>query len=474
MTKIAFIGAGSAVFSRNIVADILSFPALEDVEIVLMDIDERRLNIALKMSQDINTLFGTKAKISATLDRRQAIDGSDFVMSCIGVGGKEAVHDDLKIPFKHGLRQTIGDTLGVGGIFRSARGIPVLLDICREMEELCPKALLMNYSNPMATHMLAVARATSIQSVGLCHGVVHTAQLIRALVEMRKIPAEEIEAHFTKEWGSAERTEEWLRWMSLGDDPDLSYTCAGINHMACFLTFTSKGRDLYPEIREAVGMSKLRRLDPVRMEMVRWLGMYLTETSTHMAEYLPYFMRHDSEVERHDLRVLGYIDTVEDLDRATAQLEKELAAGQPPVAVPYKRSVEYASRIINAVATNEPYVFNGNVHNGGGRLISNLPGDSCVEVPCVADARGISPTSVGNLPPQFAALITTNVIVQDLIVRGILEKSKDFLYQAAILDPNTSASLTLPQIADLMKEMFEAHRERIDPELARAELTLDL
>ena len=457
MSKIVLIGAGSAVFSRNLIADILSYPALSESEIHLVDTDERRLGIALKMARSINLALGGRARFETAAHYRDSLDGADFVLNMIGVGGAEAVHTDLEVPLAHGLRQTVGDTLGVGGIFRSARSIPVLLEIAREMERRAPRALLLNYTNPMATHVLAVARETSVRVVGLCHGIVHTAQLMRMLVEMVKIPEAEIEAHFRKPWNSPERTREWLHWLALGDDPALSYTCAGINHMAAFLRFESGGVDLYPRLWEAMKIPHLKALDPVRIELAHWLGYFITETSGHCAEYLPYYLKDAEATRRANLRVAGYLESIRDLDQAVTRLEADLQEGQSVISLPYRRSVEYASRVINAITTNTPYVFNGNVHNRGGALISNLPGDCCVEVPCVADAAGVTPTVIGDLPPQIAALNSTNIHVQDLIVRGVVGQKRDYLYQAAMLDPNTSSTLSLPQIKALMDEMFARH-----------------
>jgi len=457
MPKIVLIGAGSAVFSRNIIADILSYPALAESEIHLVDTDERRLGIALSMARSINATLGARACFQSAAHYRDSLEGADFVLNMIGVGGAEAVHTDLEVPLSHGLRQTVGDTLGVGGIFRSVRSIPVLLDIAREMERRAPRALLLNYTNPMATHVLAVSRETSVRVVGLCHGIVHTAQLMRMLVEMVNVPEEEIAAHFRKPWNSPERTEEWLRWTALGDDPDLSYTCAGINHMAAFLRFESRGVDLYPRLWEAMKIPHLTALDPVRIELAHWLGYFITETSGHCAEYLPYYLKDAEATRRAGLRVVGYLGTIRDLDRAVDQLEADLREGRGVIPLPYRRSVEYASHVINAITTNTPYLFNGNVHNRGGALISNLPGDCCVEVPCVADAAGVTPTVIGDLPPQIAALNSTNIHVQDLIVRGAVESNRDYLYQAAMLDPNTSSTLSLPKIKALMDEMFARH-----------------
>lgn len=457
MPKITFIGAGSAVFTKNLVADILAHPSLADSAIILQDIAEERLDTARRLAESVNQTMGTGARIEATTDRRKALEGADFVICTIGVGGSEAARIDLEVPLGFGLRQTVGDTLGVGGIFRSIRSIPVLLEICRDMEALCPDALLMNYTNPMAMHVLAVSRVSPIRVIGLCHGVVNTARTMRMLVALKDLPEAEAAAHFERPWNSPERTAEWMRWWELGDDPALSYTCAGINHMAAFLRFESGGVDLYPELKALIDHPVLNRFEPVRFELMRWLGYFMTETSGHSAEYVPYFLKDESEMTRCHVRVASYLGELDRLEGMMAELRKGMLAGEPQVAMPYRLSVEYASRILHAIVADEPFVFNGNVHNRGGALITNLPGDSCVEVPCVADRRGISPTYVGDLPPQVAALIRTNINVQDLTVRGILENNRDYFYQAAMMDPNTSSTLPLPKIRELMDAMFKAH-----------------
>ena len=457
MPKIAIIGAGSAVFSKNIIADVLWHPALRTAEIVLMDVDSRRLEICRRMAESINSTLGANATLRATTDLAEALAGADFVICTIGVGGAGATRIDLEVPLKFGLNQIIGDTLGVGGIFRSARSIPEVLKLCRLMEKKCPNALLMNYANPMAMHMLAIHRSTPVRAVGLCHGVVYTATTMRMLVAMKDVPAKDVDAHFRRPWRSAEREEEWKRWFALGRDENLSYTCAGINHMAAFLRFESGGRDLYPELRQVLDQPAFHQFDPVRFDLFRWLGYFMTETSAHCSEYIPYYLKNEAERSRCNLPVAAYIETVQRLSEDIDRLEAILQSGAPVVAADYSLSVEYASRIINAIVTDRPFVFNGNVHNRGGALISNLPGDSCVEVPCVAGRAGITPTYIGELPPQVAALIRTNINVQDLAVRGILERSKDYLYQAAMLDPNTAATLTLSQIKEVMDALFEAH-----------------
>lgn len=456
--KIALLGAGSMVFSKNVIADILWHEALAGSEIALVDVDAERLRAAETMARTIAGQLKSGAKITATADRRTVLAGADFVICCIGVGGYAATEIDLRVPASFGLRQTVGDTLGVGGIFRSVRSIPVLLEICRDMTELCPNALLINYTNPMAMHCLAVERAYPvIRHVGLCHGVQNTAQLLRALTRLLDITPEAVTTHFNRPHSDPEREREWVNWMALGVDPKLHYTCAGINHMAFFLRFESSQEDLYPLLRKAATIPHLCRFDHIRLALFRRLGYCMTETSGHMAEYVPYFLKDDAEIAANELRPSAYLDACVDLDGVFQAMKRSLAAGKPVIATPYQPSNEHVSRIVNAVMTGVPYVFNGNVHNRNGALIANLPGDCCVEVPCVADRQGIRPTSVGELPPQCAALIRTNVNVQDLTVRGILEGDRTRIRQAVMFDPNTAAQLTLAKIDQVTEAMFAAH-----------------
>ncbi len=464
--KITMIGAGSAVFGRNLVADILWHDALRASEIRLMDIHSERLKTAEGMARLLARDFGAKQfRILATRDRRRALEGADVVINTMGVGGLDAVRDDLTIPARYGVRQTVGDTLGPGGIFRALRSVPELLRVCNEMAELCPEAWLLNYSNPMAIHCLAVERATRIRHVGLCHGVQGTARTMRMIVAIADESPRAIWRHFRRPYDSPARVEEWKRWWDQGDDPDLQYLCAGINHMAFFLTFRSGGRDLYPALWRAARIPHLRRFDPVRFALMERLGHFMTETNDHTAEYTPYFLKKPEEVARYHLRVGGYLETCRKLEREYRRLRQTVRRGRPIVPLPYVPSQEYAARILNALATGRPFVFNGNVHNQGGALISNLPGDCCVEVPCVADGNGIRPMTVGDLPPACAALIRTNVNVQDLTVRAILEGNRRYVRQALMLDPNTAGTLTLTQMDRLLDALFRAHSRRLPPDL---------
>lgn len=463
MPKIAIIGAGSMVFSRNLISDILAFDALKGTTFTLMDIDPERLEVAGAMAESINRSRGADAKIACTSDRREAIAGADYVINTIGVGGFPATRTDFDVPERFGLRQVIADTLCVGGIFRAIRSLPVVLEMVGEIEQLAPAAWLLNYANPMAMHVLGIARASKVKLVGLCHGVRYTRGrmiLLARLVEMGPQKAGEVLAA-----RASPREPEGTSFMDLYHQCTLDETvetlAAGINHMAAFLVFRRDGEDLYPLLHRAYADENIRRLELVRLELMVRLGYFMTETSGHISEYLPWFLRSDEEIARLGLRPRAYIGTCEDLDATLQRYKRKADGGEPFIAPDEPVSVEYASRILNAIETDTPCVFNGNVHNRGGALISNLPGDCCVEVPCVADGLGIRPTVVGELPPQCAALMRTNVNVQDLTVRAILERKREHVYHAAMLDPNTAATLTLPEIHDLVDAMIAAHGELI-------------
>ena len=404
--KVALVGAGSTVFARTLASDIVSFPELaDDLTIALMDIDPARLEV----SERVTRALDPTVRVEATLDRRAALDGADYVLTMFQVGGyRPATVTDFDVPKRFGLRQTIGDTLGIGGIMRGLRTIPVLLAVCREMEELCPDALLLQYVNPMAMLGWAAARASSIQTVGLCHSVQGTARDLAA---------------------------------DLGVD-ELEYRCAGINHLAFYLELRHAGRDVYPELRAKQDIPDWNR---VRYEVLRHFGYFCTESSEHLAEYVPWFIKSAQPelIEEFNIPLDEY------LRRCEEQLARPVPE-QPKI----ERSDEYAAQIIHAHRTGEPFHFNGNVMNDG--LIDNLP-YSCVEVPCVADAAGITPEPVGALPPQLAALMRTNVNVQELTVEAALTGRREHVYHAAMLDPHTAAELSLAQIHDLVDALLEAH-----------------
>jgi alpha-galactosidase len=427
MARIAFIGAGSTVFTRNLVSDVLGFPELADSTLALMDIDPERLRTSEAVARSLVRARGADAVVEATLDRRAALDGADYVVTSFQVGGyRPATVVDFEVPKRFGLRQTIGDTLGVGGIMRGLRTIPVLLDACRDMQELCPDALLLQYVNPMAMLCWAVARESDIRCVGLCHSVQHTAGELAADLG---IAAQELDHHV-----------------------------AGINHLAFFLRLERDGEDLYPALREVTPPPTNR----VRYEVLRRLGYFVTESSEHFAEYVPWFIKaaRPDLIERFNIPLDEYPRRCEAQIAEWERLRARLDRGGDLDVAP---SVEYGARIIHACETGEPFAFNGNVPNAlaGGRLIDALPEDCCVEVPCVASERGIEPQRVGDVPRQLTALMQTNVNVQGLTVDAALAGDRAAAHHAAMLDPHTAGELALDEIADLVDALIEAHGDLI-------------
>ena len=431
MPKIAFVGAGSAVFTRNLVGDVLSLPELRDTTtFALMDIDADRLGTAEIVTRRLVEAHGARASVEATQDRRAALDGADYVVTSFQVGGyRPSTVIDFEVPKRYGLRQTIADTIGIGGIMRGLRTIPVLLDVCRDLEELSPDALLLNYVNPMAMLCWAVAEASSVRTVGLCHSVQHTAAELAADLGL---PAGEVD-----------------------------HLVAGINHVAFFLELTRAGEDLYPALRRVTPPEHNR----VRYELLEHFGFFVTESSEHFAEYGPWFIKdgRDDLIERFNVPLDEYPRRCEAQIAEWDALRADLEGGGT---VTTARSHEYGADIIRACETGVPFRFNGNVPNrfGDGLLIDNLPADCCVEVPCVAGAGGIEPQPVGALPRQLAALIQTNVNVQGLTVEAALTGRREAVYQAAMLDPHTGAELSLDEIAALVDELLDAHGDWI-PEL---------
>jgi len=422
--RIAFIGAGSVEFTKNLLGDILSFPELAAAEIVLHDIDPERLEAGAAIAHWTNEALGAQATITGTLDRRAALEGADYVVNMIQVGGHDATLLDFEIPLRHGLRQTIGDTLGIGGIFRALRTIPVMLDIAEDMKEECPDAWFLNYTNPMAMLCWAVYEGSPIKRiVGLCHSVQETT---RRLAELVGVPFEQV-----------------------------TFLGAGVNHQAFILRFEREGENLYPLLDEAIDRDpELART--VRVELYRRFGYFPTESSEHSAEYVPWFMRHDDAVERYRIPVGEYVHRSEQNLREYEQIRSALAAGE---GFEIERSLEYASLIIHSIETGTERVIYGNVRNSG--LIDNLPEGCCVEVPCVVDRVGVQPTHVGALPPQLAALNRTFVNVCELTVRAALEGKAEHVYHAAMLDPNAAASLTLDEIESLVDDLLVAHGDLV-------------
>ena len=462
MTKITFIGAGSTVFAKNLLGDILSFPELADAEIALFDIDAERLKTSEIVAHKVADALGAKPTITATTDREAALDGADYALNMIQVGGyRPSTVIDFEIPKKYGLQQTIGDTLGIGGIMRALRTVPVLLEMARDMERLCPEVLHLNYVNPMAINCWALARATQIKTVGLCHSVQHTAG---ELAKDIGVPVDEI-----------------------------NYRVAGINHVAFYLKFERDGQDLYPEIQRVLAEGRVPDTNRVRYEMLKRLGYFVTESSEHFAEYTPWFIKQnrpelidkfnipiDEYLRRCEFQLQKWEQLRDKLEDPTTTFEVQDVPSEHTDDAPtdgsvrddeklmrqmltIKRSPEYGSLIIHSVETGQPRVVYGNVMNTG--LIDNLP-ECCAEVPCVVDQNGVQPTHIGALPPQLAALMQTNINVQALTVEAILTGNKDHLYHAAMFDPHTSAELDLEQIHNLVDDLLEAHGEMV-PEAFR-------
>ncbi len=429
MPKITFIGAGSTVFAKNLLGDILSFPELADSTISLMDIDPERLHTSEIVAHKVAEVFGAHPKIETTLDRRQALDGADYAISMFQIGGyKPSTVIDFEIPKKYGLRQTIADTLGIGGIMRGLRTIPVFLDICHDMEDLCPDVTFLQYVNPMAMNCWAIARASKIKTVGLCHSVQGTAEM---LAEDLGIPYDEI-----------------------------NYQCAGINHMAFYLKFERNGENLYPRLQEVAktkGYVHGYRDIPnhVRYDILRRTGYFVTESSEHFSEYTPYFIKRDRPdlIEQYGVPLDEYITRCEYQIAAWDAARAAFERGE--LEITHERSHEYGSLIIHSLETGQPRVVYGNVPNNG--LIDNLPQGCCVEVPVLVDKSGLQPTKIGTLPPHLAALMQTNVNVQSLTVEAALTRKREHIYHAAMLDPHTSAELSLDDIWSLVDDLIEAH-----------------
>ncbi|MEA2512248.1 MAG: alpha-galactosidase [Thermomicrobiales bacterium] len=427
MTKIALIGAGSYVFTRCLCSDILLAPTLSDSTIALMDIDPGRLEQARNGVQAIVATHAPAATVLATTDRREAVTGADYVITTFQQGGLDAYALDIEIPRRYGVGQCVGDTLGPGGVFRALRTIPVLLDLCRDLDELAPDALLLNYVNPMAANCWAVAAGSGRPHVGLCHSVQGTSEMLAGWIG---VPYEEV-----------------------------TYRCAGINHQAFFLEFRRDKEDLYPLIWEAIERPEVVGQEPVRTDLMKHFGYFVTESSGHASEYVPYFRKTARTIDEELVpRFTDPRNSWYGLGRTGGYLQTclgRLAEGEAEErAIPTERSHEYGSHIIEAIETNQPVTINGNVPNRG--LISNLPDGCCVEVPCLVDANGTQPTVVGALPTQLAALNRTNVNVQELIVEAALTGRTDAVHHAVLLDPLTAAVCTLPQIHAMVDELLAA------------------
>ncbi|HEX2038015.1 MAG TPA: alpha-galactosidase [Chloroflexota bacterium] len=444
MPKIALIGAGSATFSRRLLADLLSWEELQDSTFALMDIDTERLDLISALARRMVQEKQVGAEVVATTDRKVALDGADYVITTLAIGfAYEPDRPDVAIPRKYGVHQTVADTIGVGGVFRYLRTMPAMLEIGRDMQRLCPQALWLNYVNPMNMIMWTIAEAVpSIRSVGLCHSVQGTAERLAGFVG---VPHQE-----------------------------LAYWVAGINHQAWFLELrhgSFRGEDLYPRLRVAMEDPEIYAKDRVRFEVMRHFGYFVTESSRHMSEYVPWFRRTEADRERFapprgagdfqrpaQAAGAGQLAAVPTRRQQVWESIKQQIAGEAPI--DFKLSREYCSYIVHAVEANMPFRFNGNVPNTG--LIPNLPPGCSVEVPILADNAGLHPCYVGDLPAQLAAINRTNVNVHELAVRGFLNRDRAAVRQACALDPLTAATTGLDDVRSMVDELFEANARWLD------------
>ncbi|MEY9863559.1 alpha-galactosidase [Catenulispora sp. GAS73] len=433
--RIVFVGAGSVVFTRQLLHDILSFPELSDVEIVLYDIDLERLQVAAALAAGIAKAAGARPVLSATADRRAALVGADVVVNMIAVGGHSAIVTDFEIPAAAGVRQTIGDTLGIGGIFRALRTFPVLRDLAADMQQVCPEAWLLNYTNPMAMNIqYLTAIAPQLKVAGLCHSVYWT---VRGLCDLIDVPFAEVD-----------------------------YLSAGVNHQAWILRWQHAGRDLYPAL-DAVIASYPEQARRVRVDMYRRLGFFPTETSEHSSEYVPWYLGRDSEISRLRIPVGSKLRSSAENLAVYDELRASLAAGRMPD-TDWEDAAEYAPQVIHSLATDTPRTIQVTTANTG--LITNLPAGAAVEVPAGVDRLGVHPRHVGALPAQLAALNRHFLSVVELVVAAAVEGDPRHIRHAAMSDPATAASLTVEQIWQLCDAMVVAHGEALPEPLRSAPL----
>ncbi len=447
MIKLTIIGAGSAVFTKNIVVDLMHIPQFKKMHISLMDIDESRLKLAKELIDTVSNKLNANPKVTLHTDRKEALRNADFVQTTIQVGGyKPSTVIDFDIPKKYGLKQTIADTLGIGGIMRGLRTIPILLDIAQDIIDVCPNALWLQYVNPMCSNMIAINKQfPEIKSIGLCHSVQGTAEMLA---------------------------------QDLNEDiGNINFICAGINHMAFFLKFEKKQNglnvDLYPKLKiladKIVSDKKISSRsenihyesnkilhEKVRYEILRRFGYFVTESSEHFAEYVPWFIKNnrDDIIKKYNIPIDEYIDRCEHHVKTWQELEKDVT---PLKNEPLKLSHEYASYIMDAVANNKSITINANVMNNN--LINNLPNNCCVEVPCLINSNGFIPQKVGNLPEQLLALMRTNINVQILTAEAATTMKREHVYHAAMLDPLVAANLSIDEIYSMTDELIDAHKD---------------
>lgn len=449
--KIAMIGAGSLIFCKTLVMDILATEALQDSEICLMNRTRPKLDKMEAFVREVVQENNLPTRVTATLDRREALDGASYVINMIQVGGVEAFRMDYEIPLKYGVDQCIADSIGPGGVFRALRTIPVLSDMAYDMDELCPNAILLNYANPMGANCAALGRVADVQFIGLCHGVQTTLDLISRYAD---VPKDQVD-----------------------------YVCAGINHMAWFLSIRDKrdGRDLYPILHENCEKPEYYVTEKVRCEVMRHFGYFMTESTGHLSEYVPWFRSSKRALELYcDQPDFGgasgayynYCNMLAEKYKNVDYLATESRKIE-------RRSVEYCSYILEAAETDNVFRLNGNVRNDG--YITNLPQGCCVEVPVFVDSQGLHPVTIGDLPPQCAALNQSNVTVQQLAVEAALTGNPELAMQAIALDPLTSAVCTLREVRDMVREMLDAEKQWLPefkgrdlPERPKVEIPADV
>ena len=434
MTKIALIGAGSTVFAKRLIGDVLLTPELAgDIQIALHDVNAERLVTSQIVTRRIAEQLGLKTSVFASINRLEVLDKADYVIFMMQIGGyKPSTVIDFDIPKKYGLRQTIADTLGVGGIMRALRTIPVIREILVDMEKVCPQAILLNYVNPMVMLCMAINRlAPEIPMVGLCHSVQGTAEQL----------ANDLNENIS----------------------EISYLCAGINHMSFYLNFEKNNNgvqeDLYPRLRQLADQGPVPEDNKVRYEMLKRLGYFVTESSEHFSEYTPWFIKRDRPdlIEKYNIPLDEYISRCE--KQIAEWDEQKIKLEDKNQVMELCQSHEYAASIINGLENNIEVTINGNVSNKG--FIENLPSNISVEVPCIINGNGINPLKIGLLPPHLSALMMTNINVQQLTVEAALSGKKEYIYYAAMLDPHTAAELSVDEIWKLVDDLLLAHGEMI-------------
>ncbi len=432
MTKIAFIGAGSFGFTRKLVRDVLTFPSLADATICLMDIDPEKLGFIEKAINRIVTEGKYPAKVVSTTSREEALAGADYVIVTILVGSGDIWRHDIEIPMKYGVDTNIGDTRGPSGIFRAMRTVPVMLDIARDMERLCPKAVMLNYTNPMVLNCRAIQSQTKIVATGLCHSVQGTAEML-------------------------------ARWIGAPME-EITFTCAGINHMAWYLEYKWKGVDAYPLIRQAITeRAEVYNEEQVRNELYLHLDYYPTESSGHHSEYNPWFRKRPDLIEKYCTHGTGwnpgeYAYVVKRHAEREATWETQINEWlNDPAPLDLERGHEYAAYIINGLEGGTPFQFNGNMPNNG--LVDNLPQGACVEIPVWASRDGLQSVRVGSLPPSVAMLTGLTSQIEEMAVQGILEGDPRKIFQAILHDPLSSAVLTMAEIREMVNEMLAMNRD---------------